>query len=215
MSYVRVSILGRMLSDEVWSINPVFDPTGEIEGSLSQTALDAATLAIANLSVPTQLRAQLSTLASRTGARVEVRHDADDTLIGISTQTSTTASPGTGGITAPSQTAIVVSLRTDVPGASGRGRLYWPALAAQYDTTTGRLNSTNLGTFLTDFKTYMTGIQSALATAFPPIGFSLAVRSRKNHTTPHVTRLQVGNVADTQRRRRDALAENYQLLAFP
>ena len=49
MSYVRVSILGDAPGGEVWSINPVFDPTLEFPGGVDQTALDAATDAIAAL----------------------------------------------------------------------------------------------------------------------------------------------------------------------
>jgi hypothetical protein len=32
--------------------------------------------------------------------------------------------------------------------------------------------------------------------------------------TPHVTRLQIGDVIDTQRRRRDAMPESYSTLAM-
>lgn len=215
MSYVRVSILGRLVNEEVWSVNPVFDPTGEFPGGVNQAALDAAALAIANRSIPTGMRAYMSTVCTRTGARVEVRDDVTDGLIAISTQTSTTVTPGTGGIVMPVQSAAVLSLRTDTPGASGRGRLYWPVLAASLDTTTGRINAASLATFFSDFKLYLQGIRSDLATAFPPIAFDLAVRSKTTKTTPHVTRIQVGNVVDTQRRRRDALPENYLTTTFP
>lgn len=216
MSYVRVSILGRLVSEEVWSINPVFDPTGEFPGGVSQAGLDAAALAIANRTVPTQMRAWLSTLGSRTGARVEVRDDVTEELIGLSIQSSTTpAVGGPSGANQPPQSAAVISLRTDTPGASGRGRLYWPAMGAALDSTNGRLSSSQLASFLTDSKNYLLGIRSDLAAAFPAIGFDLAVRSRTTKTTPHVTRLQVGNVVDTQRRRRDNLPESYSAVSFP
>jgi hypothetical protein len=48
MSYVRVSILGSFSTEEVWSVNPVFDPTLEFGSTVDQAALDAAALAIAN-----------------------------------------------------------------------------------------------------------------------------------------------------------------------
>ena len=67
---------------------------------------------------------------------------------------------------------------------------------------------------LSQMQTYFKGMESALESAFSPIGFNLAVRSRVASTTPHVTRLQVGNVVDTQRRRRDKLVESYQNLAY-
>jgi hypothetical protein len=156
----------------------------------------------------------MSVAASRTGARVEVRDDANDSLIGISTQSSSSALVGTGTLTMPPQSSTVLSLRTDTPGGSGRGRLYWPHLAGTLGAD-GRTPGATMILFVQDFKAYLTGIRSDLAAAFPTIGFDLAVRSRTTHTTPHVVRIQAGNVIDTQRRRRDALPESYTTLAFP
>lgn len=214
MSYVRVSILGALLTTEVWSINPTFDPTGEFPGSVNQASLDAAALAIAGRTIPTTMRELMSPSASRTGARVEVRDDADDSLLAISTQTAGAPQLGSGTLRLPPQSAMVISVRTDTPGASGRGRLYWPAMGATLDSS-GRMFTPTPATLLNDFKTYLNGIRNDLATAFPTIGFDLAVRSKTTHTTPHAVRLQVGNVVDTQRRRRDNLAEAYATTTFP
>lgn len=214
LSYVRVSILGTMVGTEVWSINPVFDPTGEFPGGVSQSALDAAAQAIANRSVPTQLLNQLSTSGQRTGARVEVRDDATDALIATSTASSATVSSGVGAIAMPSQSAMVISIRTDTPGGSGRGRLYWPCLVKGLDIN-GKVATVNVAAFIADAKAYLLGIRSDLAAAFPTIGFDLAVRSKTTHTTPHAVRVQAGNVIDTQRRRRDAVIEQYSTLNFP
>jgi hypothetical protein len=41
------------------------------------------------------------------------------------------------------------------------------------------------------------------------------VWSRTNASTAPVTSINMGDVCDVQRRRRDALLENYQALAFP
>jgi len=214
MSYVRVSILGTFSTEEVWSINPVYDPTAEFGSTVDQSALDAATLAIANRTIPTALRTTMSASASRTGARVEVRADADDSLIGISIQASAAAQAGTGTLIQAPQTALVTSVRTNTPGGSGRGRLYWPAMGCALSTT-GRLATPSNATFIADMKLYLLGIRTDLATAFPLIGFDLAVRSKTTHTTPHAVRIQAGNVLDTQRRRRDTLPENYAQVTFP
>jgi len=214
MSYVRVSILGTFGSVEVWSINPVFDPTLEFPGGVNQTALDTACLAIANRTLPTAVRSSLSTSAARTGARVEVRDDVTDALIATSLQGSASPMVGTGTLIQSPQTASVYSIRTDTPGASGRGRLYWPAMGVTIDGS-GKIPAAVQTTMLTDFKAYLMGIRSDLAAAFPTIGFDLAVRSKTTKTTPHAVRIQLGNVLDTQRRRRDTVPESYQVLAFP
>lgn len=214
MSYVRVSILGDAPGGEVWSINPVFDPTGEFPGGVDQTALDAACNAIANLTVPTGMLNKMSNALRVTGARVEVREDSNDALIGIAIDVRTTPAVGSGTPLRPAQCAIVLSLRTNTPGGSGRGRLYWPALGDAIGADL-RYSSTVTNQFCTDMRVYLNAIRSALATAFPTIGFDLAVRSRTTHTTPHVVRIQTGNVIDTQRRRRDAMIEDYVQLPFP
>lgn len=214
MSYVRVSILGSLSGGEVWSVNPTYDPTGEFGSSVDQTQLDAAATAIAAISPGAQLLSNMSTLAQITGARVEVRDDNTDALLGISQAVRTPALSGTGSPLMPPQAAIVASLRTNTPGASGRGRLYWPAMGAGI-TSTGRIATATTATNNTSMKTYLLAIRDALATAFPTIGFNLAIRSRTTKTTPWVVRIQTGDVVDTQRRRRDNLPENYASAPIP
>jgi hypothetical protein len=208
MSYVRVSLLGTLLTEEVWSVNLTYDPTGEFETSVDQTALDAAAFAIASRTIPTSLKVAMSQQVSFTGARVEVRADADDHLIAISTSIRAAAVPGTPVLTLPPQSAIVLSLRTNTPGASGRGRIYWPALGASLSST-GRLAVPTTADFTGDMVTLLNGYKTDLTTAFPLIGFNLAVRSKTTKTTPHVVRVQTGNIIDVQRRRRDRIREAY------
>jgi hypothetical protein len=215
MSYVRVSIGGTLLGDEVWSVNPVFDPTGEFPGGVDQTALEAAAADIGAIS-PTAGQSQLMGVPVKLSTiRLEVRDDADDHLIGLAEHNMETPWGGGTPLRLPAQAAVVVSLLTDTPGGSGRGRMYWPALGATLDTTTARLATPTTDTVLTGFKTYLTAVRTALADNFPTIGFDLAVRSKTTHTTPHVTRLRVGNIIDTQRRRRDTLREAYVTTTFP
>lgn len=214
MSYVRVSILGGTTGGEVWSVNPVFDPTGEFGSGVSQAQIDAAATAIAALSPGTNLLASMSTLLQITGARVEVRDDANDALLAISTAQRTSSLAGTGSVVMPPQCAQVYSLRTNTPGSSGRGRLYWPCLGSTL-ASNGRMSSGTVTANATAMKAYLVAIQGALATAFPTIGFDPAVRSRLTKTTPHVVRIQVGDVIDTQRRRRDNFPEAYQTVTIP
>jgi len=214
LSYVRVSILGSMSGEEVWSVNPVFDPTGEFGTTVNQAQLDAATLAIANRTIPSSLLTLLAPASSMTGARVEVRDDVNDGLLAISSQGRTTPVSGTGAVRLTAQSAVVLSIRTDVPGASGRGRLYWPAMGLTISNNS-RINTPAVATIVADFKSYLLGMRSDLAAAFPTIGFDLAVRSKTTKTTPHAVRIQVGTVPDTQRRRRDKLSESYTSVTFP
>lgn len=214
MSYVRASITGTIAGGEVWSVNPVFDPTGEFPGGVNQANLDAAALAIANIIPGSNMRVLMGPEVQITGSRLEVRDDLTDDLIGISIAASTSAIGGTGSSRMGAQAAVVCSLRTNTPGGSGRGRLYWPAVGATISTTL-RLNTTTHTPLAGEFKTYLMAMRSALASAFPTIGFDLAVRSKATLSTPHVVLLKVGDVVDTQRRRRDSLPETYVSATVP
>lgn len=213
MSYVRVSILGTTVGGEVWSVNPVFDPSGEFPG-WNQSTADAAAAAIGAISPGTSLLTLMSPAMSLTGCRLEVREDSDDSLIGIAEYTRPSPIVGAGLARMAAQAAVVVSVRTDTPGGSGRGRIYWPAPGGTLSTSL-RLSTPTPTATLADMKTYLLAIRSALATAWTLIGFDLAVRSKTTHTTPHATRLQLGDIVDTQRRRRDNLPESYVSSAFP
>src|SRR6187431_878313 len=163
MSYVRVCIGGTLLGDEVWSVNPVFDPTGEFPGGVDQVALETAAAAIGAIS-PTAGQSQLmSNKATLATIRLEVRDDGDDHLIALAEHNMPT--PWSGGTTLrlPPQSACVVSLLTATPGGSGRGRVYWPALGATLDADTGRLSAPTTSTVATGFKTYFGSVRSALA----------------------------------------------------
>ena len=208
MSYVRVGIQGSAVGGEVWSVNYVIDPTLEFGTTVSQPALDAAAAAIAALNPGLSSLGLMSTLLTINSCRLEVRDDVTDALIGLSVQGRAVPLPGTLAPQCPYQAAVVVSLRTNTPGGSGRGRIYWPAAGSRLNSS-ARMAVVDRDQFAGEQVTYVHAMESALATAFPTIGFDLAVRSKTTRTTPHVTRIQVGDVVDTQRRRRDKLAESY------
>lgn len=214
MSYIRLSVLGSTLQGEKWSINPCFDPNGEFPGAVDQGALDTAAAAIAALTLGANNLTLISTAMSITGVRLEVRDDATDDLIALSIATRGTPLVGVGSPKMPPQAAVVLSLRTNTPGASGRGRIFWPFMAGAIDASTLRIASTVGTSMLSEFATYFHAVEDALEAAFPLITFHLAVRSSTTHSTPHVVRMQVGNVVDTQRRRRDTLPEAYQSAAY-
>lgn len=214
MSYVRCSILGSTVGNEVWSVNPVFDPNGEFGTTVNQANLDAAANAIAALNPGSYLLGGLSTAMSLTGCRLEVRDDNTDALMAISVAARGTPLVGASPPGMSSSSSIVFSLRTDSPGPRGRGRIYWPGLAIPIGTDL-RIPPVTVTNLLTEFRTYMNAIRGAMATAFPLIGFDLAVRSKTAGATPHVVRIQLGNVFDTQRRRRDTLREAYTTVNNP
>jgi hypothetical protein len=119
------------------------------------------------------------------------------------------ANVGGGGLdtrTPPNQVALAISLTTGVSrGPAHRGRFYMPLPAIQVASD---------GLIPTDARDVVViAAQGFLASlnAAQPAGQSVAVMSRKLGSAAHrpVTGIQVGRVLDTQRRRRNKLAESY------
>jgi hypothetical protein len=112
------------------------------------------------------------------------------------------AGTGSGAVSAlPPGVAIAVTLRTILPGPTGRGRFYLPPPLSSAAGATGRLTPAA-----------MTTVAGALANAFTnlaglasPVG--AAVYSIKNRSAQPCSRGDVGDVFDSQRSRRDKLVE--------
>lgn len=98
----------------------------------------------------------------------------------------------------PPQVALVVSLRTILATRRGRGRFYLPAMATNA-TADGRVAAAAQTAILNGASR---ALDALVAAGAPPIVWSVGLP-----TPPTVTRVEVGDVFDTQRRRRDQLTE--------
>lgn len=216
MVYYRVSLQGTLGSQENYSINPCFATSRDVSAGVA--GLQAAADAIAAVNVPTALADLKSNGAPLTLVRVEEREN-NHTLTLAAEAAYTGSQSSNVPPAAPPQTALVFSLRTDRPGASGRGRLYWPALANALDSTTLRLPAGTVNGVVAGAATYLRAIQDALKAGISPAPsaatFELAVFSKKSGGHQLVNRIMVGDVLDTQRRRRDRLPEAYKTAPFP
>lgn len=124
-----------------------------------------------------------------TGQIISV-HPASSSFIGTSISNSL-----------PPQLAVCVSLRTDLSGGRFRGRFYLPAPATTTIAANGRIVTANVSTFAN-------GMALAFAAAITSSPTSLlVVYSRVGRSVRLVQSLDVGDVMDTQRRRRDKLVE--------
>jgi hypothetical protein len=121
----------------------------------------------------------------------------------ISTIVSGAAYAATGlGGALPPQCATVVTLRSGFASRSDTGRFYLPGVADVNLTSAGRITSTATAS-----------ISARMAAAFAAgngasLGTEVIVYSRTHRTYVSVTAVDVGDVVDTQRRRRDKLIEN-------
>lgn len=118
---------------------------------------------------------------------------------------------GTGTVDHPPQTCMVASLRTLLPGPRGRGRMYWPATGAPMAGDGVHIDAAPVTSLLTGVRNLISQVNGLE----PPDGWigthEVRVMSAAGDgASSLVTRVEVGNVFDTQRRRTEDLAETYQ-----
>jgi hypothetical protein len=104
----------------------------------------------------------------------------------------------------PFQCATVISLLTASATRHGRGRFYLPPLSATF-LLNGKLNSTAMTTLDTAWTAFFDSLNTD--------GVNPVVRNRTGHISTPVTSARVGDVIDTQRRRRNKLTETYTVIA--
>lgn len=209
---LRVSIKGDMPGGEVWSVNPCW----EINGAGGDPVSPATALTIAtnlnNVTVPAALTSMMAPTTRVTGYRVESRA-LDGTLESQAEFTRPTPVPGVGSGVLPYGSALVLSLRTPGVGGSARGRMYWPATGALLFSTNYRLSTPAPATVLAGFKTFLLGIEAVIVAQLP--NANLTVWSRTTENFHNVNALRLGDVIDSQRRRRDAILESYSAVSYP
>lgn len=116
----------------------------------------------------------------------------------------------------PPQIALVATLANSLPrGLATKGRMFLPGVNALVDAT-GHINSLTCGAIATNLQSFFGTIMNDADTpgraVLASTGNSLQLRPGEIR---HVTQVRVGNVYDTQRRRRNALMEAYTTRPVP
>lgn len=209
---LRVSLFGDNPGGEEWSINPCWEINGSGGTPVTPAMAQTIATAIAAIAAPTPMMILMASNTAFRGVRVESRSLAGALEVQAEA-IKTTGQGGNGTSVHPYQTAVVVSLRTFGVGPSARGRLYLPATGVPLQTTDYRIAVSSRDSILGAVKTYLSSIETAIKVTLPEA--NLTVWSRKTANFHNVTSLQLGNVVDTQRRRRDTLIESYGSVSFP
>jgi hypothetical protein len=127
---------------------------------------------------------------------------------------------GGAGQAYPPQLTVAATMTTDNQrGLASKGRMYIPGINFAIDGTTARLSATYINTLNTGFKAFLDACN-----ADAQIGADVIVASKGHKLktldgdgqpdyldgrAAKVTGCRIGNVYDTQRRRRNGLAETY------
>ena len=124
---------------------------------------------------------------------------------------SGTVAGGVATNTLPGQCALVATLLSDRPrGKASKGRMYLPGYSGGM-LSTGKINTTMTGTIADGLKTFF---DSFAADADVPDELILAAKGtgvapQLTAQNDYVQTIRVGDVVDTQRRRRNGLTESY------
>lgn len=194
----RHRAVGNFGNGETWTFGVYSEGTGGIDAA--ETAWDAGVTAFFSAALAARISANVTTLSTSTASIDETtgRQITRRELVNNSAGTSATAS-------LPYQVTPVVGLRTALATRAGRGRFYAPSLAVD-QVADGRM----LPAARSDLADSAAAMMDELATGglVPVIFHRTASPSAGMFTTTQVTMIDVGDVLDTQRRRRNKLVES-------
>lgn len=221
MTYVKTIVLGGIGSSEVFSTAMTWRNFELFEAVMTQQMIESLSRRlitnITTAQIPQTLKQLMSNATELRGWRVE-QHDEDERLTNVAESFYAAPILGSGSASKTPQDSLVFSLRTSTPGARGRGRMYWPAIGAALGpdfkltsptATSVALAAATLADLVGDQINAEWSANSIVVTT------ELAVRSTTDHASRKVERIQVGDVLDTQRRRRDNLPETYVVQTYP
>jgi hypothetical protein len=111
---------------------------------------------------------------------------------------------GTGAVSLPGQVALCATLLTGAPGRSNRGRLFLGGLAGSTLEANGKIRAIDLDVLRNGLAGFYTAVRDNAGTAdeFRPV-----VVSPTLGTSRRITTVQMGDVYDTMRSRRNARSE--------
>lgn len=214
--YLRVVWSGRIGTAEEFSVGASYTIDNDFE-NWSQASANAIVAAILAIPTPAPLLDCFPISVALTDVRLEGHADTGAT-VGAAEASFAPERTGTGiGAPHPPQAAVVLSMKSDQTGQSGRGRLYWPAMSVELSSAFQIADPTNTS-LVAAFGSYLSDVSDAIrdnAGLFPWTTVSLAVASTTLGTQAPVTRLEVGNIIDTQRRRRNNLVESRATAVYP
>ena len=225
MPHNVIRILGASPDGEVWSVNPRYVVKGVLGGTAAvedAEAMETICAGIAALNdgyvLPTVMRQALSSSLSITAIRMEAISD-EGLLIGAAEHTLETPRAGLTAPIRPLNVAWCVTLNHGAQyGRSGRGRLFWPALGSVPTLSTSvRVSASQRETFLTALTGWLEAVAGIIRddSGMGATSARQVVWSRTRGTLTEVDNLSLGDILDSQRRRRDALREQRTTIPWP
>lgn len=111
---------------------------------------------------------------------------------------------GQSGGALPPQVAVAASFYSNVPGPTGRGRMFLGGFTPVINDDQGRVTRAATNTLATGMQTFL----RALGGGGPEGGDEPVIFSRRNQSVAAIVEVRVGDVFDTMRSRRTSLVES-------
>jgi hypothetical protein len=208
--YNRIHIEGTLANGaEVWSTSFACTDIDEVGISdpdvLTTWANDCLANFIPGTGWPGDMRSLLGSAATVNKVRI-YWYPTVASAAAAAGESSGASVAGSGTTVLPLQSALVYTLVTARPGRSYRGRMYWPVLT-QAIPADGKLPTTSI-TLAARALSFVQMLET-LSQEAPLATMAPVVVSKAQNVVTEVTAVRVGNVVDTQRRRRDNLVETF------
>jgi hypothetical protein len=121
---------------------------------------------------------------------------------------------GTGTLSASNTQAMVCSLRSGVPGRSGRGRIYWPATGVIPNAAPHQFNATTCTTVANACAAYINALNALNLTTLNCPAQIVGVASFAKSQLNKITKVIVDSLPDAQDRRQDKAVSLFQQSAI-
>ena len=193
--YARLE--GALPGGERWATGHHFTGAGTVGDVLTDAVTSAGLLWNGNGSTIPGLITHYTAATTLTSVVVYELDESSGKASARAEQGVTHVGTGTGS-PLPQEVAVCATLRTATPGPRGRGRSFLPPPVVADVLATGRLDSLAAGDFAESLAGYLSNM---VASSWSPVLFTPGIPSRD------IITVDVGDVFDAQRRRRDKLVE--------
>lgn len=204
--HILMQFHGKIRTDEEWSCgirssSIATAPVADYLNSIAGTAQAAWTTFM------TTCAGEFSPSVSFTGVSVR-RILPSGRSSELAEKSPATPTVGAGSAGMPNQIATCLTLLSQTPGRSGKGRIYLPLLGATLTAGTGRIVTATV-TKIAGASVVLLNTLNNVLTAQSGTVVAIQSQAAVNGGSHPVRSIRVGDVFDTQRRRRDSLAEVY------
>lgn len=205
VAHTRVEIFGTAAGGiETWSTSFSTPPVpGVTNSDMESYALTAAGLFQTHFWTPATN--DYSTTTRWTGTRARALDAAGHVVASGEQILSPSQAGGAGSPCLPLEVAVVLSLRTDIPGGRGRGRMYLPGPTVNKCVGNGLLDSSTQTSWIGYWQAFFNAWNAS------PDTLTASVASGVGGSVAAVSSIRLGNVFDSQRRRRNTQPETYQV----